>query len=131
MHDKTVLMMLFAGSGVLLALIAIPMIRRKIKPNAWYGFRTPQTLRDPDVWYDANEYAGRRLFWAGIWCAVVALGLYRVPALTADGYALGSRRADARGAGCRRATEHCLPGTAHKIGRHRPQRVCTMHLGSH
>ena len=45
------ILVLYAGIGLLLILVAIPLIRKKIKPNHLYGFRVPQTLNDPDVWY--------------------------------------------------------------------------------
>ena len=56
--------------GLLLMLVARPMIKRRIGPNHFYGFRTPKTLSSPDIWYPANEFSGRRLFAAG---AVITL----------------------------------------------------------
>ncbi len=88
MRDETVLLYLFVGSGVLLSLIAIPLMQRRVRPNLWYGFRVRQTLDNPDIWYAANAYAGRRLFWLGVVTIVAAIGLYAVPGLTLDGYAL-------------------------------------------
>ena len=82
------LLVLYVVSGLLLAALAVPMIRRKIPPNGLYGFRVRQTLEHPDIWYPANEYAGRCLLWAGPVIAVAALILYVVPGLTVDAYAL-------------------------------------------
>ena len=45
-------------------LIAVPLARRRVPPNPLYGFRTPTTLRDEFVWYEANAYFGRGLLWA-------------------------------------------------------------------
>ena len=61
---------LFLVEGLLMMLLARPMIKRRIKPNRFYGFRTPKTLSSPAVWYPANEFSGRRLFSAG---AVITL----------------------------------------------------------
>jgi hypothetical protein len=88
MSDETVLLYLFVGSGMLLSLIAIPLMQRRVRPNLWYGFRVRQTLDNPDVWYAANAYAGRRLFWLGVVTIAAAIGLHAVPGLTLDGYAL-------------------------------------------
>jgi uncharacterized membrane protein len=51
--------------GLVLMLVSRPMIQRRIRPNRFYGFRTPKTLSSPDIWYPANEFSGRRLFTAG------------------------------------------------------------------
>ncbi len=34
--------------------VCIPLLLRKVPPNAIYGFRTPKTLSDPQIWYEAN-----------------------------------------------------------------------------
>jgi len=57
---------LYIFLGVLMAVIAIPLVLRKVKPNWIYGFRTPFTLSREDVWYDINAYFGRWLLAIGI-----------------------------------------------------------------
>ena len=89
MNPLTLLLLLFVGSGLLLIGISIPLIQRRIKPNYWYGFRTRRTLSDPAVWYEVNVYAGKRLLICGVITTVAAIGLYFIPGLTVDGYALG------------------------------------------
>lgn len=71
--------MLLAG-GILIA-VAIPMVLRVVPPNVWYGFRTQKTLRNPDIWYEANAYSGRTLVGAGaaIVAAALLLAARRVP----------------------------------------------------
>jgi len=75
---------MYVGGGVL----AVPLIRRRIRPNPLYGFRVQATLDNPDLWYKVNEYAGKRLVVVGGGEAVAALGFYRVPGLSLDVYAL-------------------------------------------
>ena len=65
----------FAGLSILLMALSIPMIRRRVKPNAWYGFRIPLTLNDPDIWYPANRYAGQLLLAYALVLLVVTFGL--------------------------------------------------------
>jgi uncharacterized membrane protein len=52
--------------GLLFMLISRPLIKRRVKPNRFYGFRTPKTLSSPAIWYPANEFSGRRLFATGV-----------------------------------------------------------------
>lgn len=82
------LLALYVGAGLLLSVLAVPLIRRKIGPNAWYGFRVSQTFADPEIWYAANAYTGRYLLGTGIITVLAAVGFYRVPGITLDAYAL-------------------------------------------
>ncbi len=50
----------------LIMLIAIPLIRKKIPKNAFYGFRTPKTMAGSDEqWYRINREGGIAIFIAG------------------------------------------------------------------
>jgi hypothetical protein len=89
MKPLTLLMLLFAGTGLLLVGISIPLIQRRIKPNPWYGIRTRRTLNDPDLWYEMNVYGGKRLLISGLITTSAAIVLYFIPGLTVDGYTLG------------------------------------------
>ena len=83
------LVVLFAGVGVLMVVLAIPMILGKVPPNNVYGFRTKQTLSDPGIWYPANAYAGKWLLvWGLVMVAAAFLPLWFLPDLTEDGYAI-------------------------------------------
>jgi hypothetical protein len=64
------------------------LIRRKVRPNNWYGFRVRQTLTDPDVWYAANTYAGKYLFAVGVITVLTAVGLSHMSGMTLDAYVL-------------------------------------------
>lgn len=66
----------FAGTGLLIAALSIPMMLRKIPPNLWYGLRTVETSRDENVWYEANARSGRGGVILGLGIALLAfLGL--------------------------------------------------------
>lgn len=60
------------------------MILRRVKPNRFYGFRTPKTLSDERIWYEANEYAGKLLLAMGLICMAAAILLYLIPGVRAD-----------------------------------------------
>jgi hypothetical protein len=74
--------------GLLFAALGRPLMRRKIGPNAVYGYRVSKTLSDPKVWYDANEYHGRCLIWYGVTLAVCGIVLFFIPAVDALGYSM-------------------------------------------
>ena len=40
--------------GLLIVGLSIPLIRRRVKPNRLYGFRTPKTMSSEQIWYEAN-----------------------------------------------------------------------------
>lgn len=42
-----------------------------VPPNGAYGFRTRQTLADPDLWFRANRFAGCALFIAAAASAAI------------------------------------------------------------
>src|SRR5437762_14149503 len=69
------LMWLFAGAGLVFIALAIPLTRRRVKPNALYGLRVPATFADEWVWYEANARSGRDLLWLGVILTVLAVGL--------------------------------------------------------
>ena len=57
---------------LLLALVAIPLLLRKVPRNVVYGYRTRKTLSDDVIWYEANAHFGRGLLIA---CAVTAVAI--------------------------------------------------------
>jgi uncharacterized membrane protein len=46
---------------LLMILVSVPMVMRRVPPNGLYGFRTPKTLSNPQIWYEANRLAGVNL----------------------------------------------------------------------
>jgi uncharacterized membrane protein len=65
MISVTVTSLLFALVGGLFVGLSIPLMRNRVPPNQYYGFRTPKTLRDPKIWYEVNRIQGNDLFVAG------------------------------------------------------------------
>ena len=83
-----ILLLMYIIGGLVLAVVSVPMILEKIKPNPFYGFRVPQTLENPELWYKVNKYAGQRLLVAGLLFVLVAVIIYFIPGLSIDAYAL-------------------------------------------
>ena len=83
------LMGLFLLSGLLMVLVALPLVAGQVPRNYLYGFRTGKTLSSDPLWYAANRYAGRQLFWGGLTTAVGSLLVLPFAArLSLDGTAL-------------------------------------------
>jgi uncharacterized membrane protein len=73
--------LLFAAIGLFLAAFSVPLFRRRIRPNRWYGLRTPATFADEAVWYEANARSGRDLIVLGLLVLCLALLLPVLPVL--------------------------------------------------
>jgi len=52
-------------AGFVLFAVGVPFLRGWIPRNRLSGFRTPKTLSNDRVWYEANRVAGRDLMIAG------------------------------------------------------------------
>ena len=73
------LVIVFILIGLLMVALSIPLIRGKVSPNVWYGFRIRLTHENPDIWYPANAYAGRLLLIAGMATSIQVPGTSEVP----------------------------------------------------
>lgn len=89
MDERLGVLLLMMLVGIFIMVMAIPLIRRSVKPNWFYGFRVPDTVNNPELWYPANEYAGRWLLLTGAATCVVGLVLYLIPSIDAEGIAIG------------------------------------------
>jgi uncharacterized membrane protein len=65
----------FALVGILFIGLSIPLIRNRVPPNRFYGFRTAKTLSDPKIWYEVNHISGNDLLVAGalVTCSSVTM----------------------------------------------------------
>jgi uncharacterized membrane protein len=79
---KLILAPLFVFVGLLFIGLAIPLIRRRVKPNKIYGLRVEATFADEWVWYEANAGHGRDLLYFGICLSAAALLLLPAPDIT-------------------------------------------------
>ena len=70
--------------------LALPLINKRIGPNLFYGFRVPSTVKDKEKWYPVNAMMGKWLLASALIFLVTALGLYFVPGISVDQYAMGS-----------------------------------------
>jgi len=61
-----VLDLIFGAGGIILIVLAGPLLFRRVPPNGLYGFRTPSTLRDERLWYDVNAKSAVDLLIVGL-----------------------------------------------------------------
>ncbi len=62
-------------------MLGAPLILGKVKPNAVYGFRTPKTLSNDEIWYAANRTAGWDMVLAAVVCVCLWFARPYVPAM--------------------------------------------------
>lgn len=67
---------IYFGVGFLFVGISLPLIKRKVKPNNWYGVRLPQTMNNEKIWYEVNEISGRHLCIFGLAICLLTIILY-------------------------------------------------------
>ena len=65
---------LYGSVGVLLMLMAVPLMRRRVPRNGVYGVRFAAALADDRIWYEANALGGRDFFVLG--AAIVAVAVW-------------------------------------------------------
>ena len=56
--------------AILFIALSIPLVKRKVKMNPWYGVRIPKAFESEENWYKINAYGGKRLM---IWSSALAL----------------------------------------------------------
>jgi uncharacterized membrane protein len=66
MDEILITLLTFVFIGVVFIFLGIPLLLNKVKPNWFYGFRTPTTVKNKDVWYKVNKQVGRDFIIAGI-----------------------------------------------------------------
>jgi uncharacterized membrane protein len=68
----------FALVGLLFVGLSIPLIQQRVPPNRFYGFRTPKTLSDSKIWYEANRLSGYDFLLAGVLITISSLTLFEI-----------------------------------------------------
>lgn len=69
---QIVLLATYLLTSVVLVGCGIPLFRRRVRPNKLFGLRTKLTMSDDEIWFAANQVAGRWLIITGIGTAASA-----------------------------------------------------------
>lgn len=78
--------MVYLTFSVLLVALGVPLALGKVPPNPLYGFRTPATQNDPELWYPVNARTGLDLIGSGLVLGFVAWLLPRFVQMANDTY---------------------------------------------
>ena len=70
-----------AATGIVLILIALPLLFRWVGPNRMYGLRVPATFADEWVWYEANSKSARDMCIVGIILIVLPFVWQAIPVI--------------------------------------------------
>lgn len=63
-----------AGLGLVFAIVALPLLLRRVPMNHLYGIRVADAFRSEACWFDVNAYGGRLLFLYGL--GLTSFGLF-------------------------------------------------------
>lgn len=77
-------------TGLVLIALAVPLVRRRVRMNRWYGVRIPKAYASEANWYAINEVGGRWLAGAGAVLALIGLGIVLRPPTTEAGVLLAA-----------------------------------------
>ena len=64
-EGTNLIILIFLMAGFIEIILGIPLLLEKIKPNWFYGFRTPKSLSNKEIWYKANKYVATDIIIAG------------------------------------------------------------------
>ncbi len=66
--------------GLVIIILCVPLVKRKIKMNCWYGMRIRKAFKSEENWYRINEYGGKIfIYWAIPICLLGLVVLYLPP----------------------------------------------------
>ena len=71
--------LLITSSGLLIFGLSIPLIRRRVPPNALYGIRTRAAFASESDWYRINEIGGRYLAVSGVLITAIGAAGFFLP----------------------------------------------------
>jgi hypothetical protein len=77
-------------AALLMIGLSLPLVKRKIKRNSWYGVRIPESFKSEERWLEINEYGGRLLIRLGMVFAITACAGLALPKKYWVIYALGA-----------------------------------------
>ena len=88
MNSLQVLAALTVGVGLVMFVLAIPLMRARVPPNGIYGFRTKAAFASESDWYRINSQGGRYLAISSLVILLVGGIGFFLPASAQNGYSI-------------------------------------------
>lgn len=57
---NTIFGVIYISIGIVLILISIPLVKKKVPMNRFYGFRISKSFVSDENWYQINHYGGKQ-----------------------------------------------------------------------
>jgi hypothetical protein len=70
--------------GIICLALAIPLARRKIPMNVWYGVRIQKAFQSERLWYEINAFFGRKMIRASVAVLVAGFSILLIPVKAID-----------------------------------------------
>lgn len=67
------------GYAVVTIAVCVPLIKRKIKMNRWYGVRIKKSFESDENWYELNAYGGKQLIVWSLPLIAVGVACFFIP----------------------------------------------------
>lgn len=90
MSSIQIIALMITGSGLLILALSIPLILRRIPPNAVYGIRTRASFASESDWYRINQIGGRYLSIASSLIILSGVIGFFLPASLLDPYSIAA-----------------------------------------
>ena len=90
MNNIQIIASITAGSGLLILLLAIPLILRRVPPNGLYGIRTRAAFASEADWYRINRIGGCYLTVSGFLILLTGIAGFFLPASSFEKYSISS-----------------------------------------
>ena len=76
MNEVNTAALLFGIVGIVLIALGVPLFKKRVPPNSWYGCRTTKSLSDKGIWYAVNRVTGKDMIIAGIVVIISSLVVF-------------------------------------------------------
>ncbi len=78
-YENMIVALTNISSGVIFIALCIPLLKRKIKMNYWYGFRISKSFMSEENWYDINAYGARAFIVWSIPMILIGFSCFFIP----------------------------------------------------
>jgi nucleoside recognition membrane protein YjiH len=69
-NESVVLSLSSIFVGILIIALCIPLLKKKIRMNRWYGMRFRKSFESNENWYKINSYGAKRMI---LWSLIIII----------------------------------------------------------